>query len=109
MATRFYIDPKTATRWFVQLRAVDRPLADSGLHSLDFPWLYNHRPLWDVVVILSCSGNRSLHDLHCPDVAGCPRTLTSLWRRQGVPPTEDLVDPARQDGREGALPAQSIV
>jgi hypothetical protein len=51
-ATRYYIDPKTArvvgsysarawtTRWLYH-----------GLHSLDFPWLYNHRPAWDIVVI----------------------------------------------------------
>jgi hypothetical protein len=50
--TRYYIDPKTArvvgsynarawtTRWLYH-----------GLHSLDFPWLYNHRPAWDLVVI----------------------------------------------------------
>ena len=50
--TRYYINPKTArvvgsystqawtTRWLYH-----------GLHSLDFPWLYNHRPAWDVVVI----------------------------------------------------------
>ncbi len=51
-STRYYIDPKTArvvgsysakgwtARWLYH-----------GLHSLDFPWLYNHRPAWDVVVI----------------------------------------------------------
>jgi hypothetical protein len=50
--TRYYIDPKTArvvgsysakgwtARWLYH-----------GLHSLDFPWLYNHRPAWDIVVI----------------------------------------------------------
>jgi len=50
--TRYYINPKTAqvvgsystrawtTRWLYH-----------GLHSLDFPWLYNHRPAWDIVVI----------------------------------------------------------
>ena len=28
-----------------------------GLHSLDFPFLYGRRPLWDVVVVLlSCGG-----------------------------------------------------
>jgi hypothetical protein len=49
--TRFYIDPKSTrlvgaysarnwvTRWLYH-----------GLHSLDFPWLYRYRPLWDVVV-----------------------------------------------------------
>jgi PepSY-associated TM region len=51
--TRYYIDPRTArvvgsysaaewsSRWLYH-----------GLHSLDFPWLYNHRPAWDIVVIL---------------------------------------------------------
>jgi hypothetical protein len=50
-ASRFYVDLKTArlvgaynarnwvTRWVYH-----------GLHSLDFPWLYRYRPLWDVVV-----------------------------------------------------------
>jgi hypothetical protein len=46
-----HVDPKTArlvgaynarnwvTRWLYH-----------GLHSLDFPWLYRYRPLWDVIV-----------------------------------------------------------
>jgi hypothetical protein len=57
--TRYYLDPKTArvvgnyssaqwvTRWLYH-----------GLHSWDFPWLYKHRPLWDIVMItfmLGCS------------------------------------------------------
>jgi hypothetical protein len=31
-----------------------------GLHSLDFPWLYNHRPLWDIVVITLMLGGTAL-------------------------------------------------
>jgi hypothetical protein len=31
-----------------------------GLHSLDFPFLYNRRPLWDVVVIALCTGGAVL-------------------------------------------------
>jgi len=31
-----------------------------GLHSLDFPWFYNSRPLWDIVVIALCSGGAFL-------------------------------------------------
>jgi len=31
-----------------------------GLHSLDFPWLYNHRPLWDIVVITFMLGGAAL-------------------------------------------------
>ena len=59
--TRFYIDPATArvvgtyssrnraARWLYH-----------GLHSLDFPWLYNYRPLWDIVVITFMVGGTAL-------------------------------------------------
>jgi len=59
--TRVYVDPKTASvvgsysskdwinRW-----------AYHGLHSLDFPWLYAYRPLWDVVVITLMAGGTLL-------------------------------------------------
>jgi hypothetical protein len=59
--TRFYIDPKTArvvgsyssrhwvTRWLYH-----------GLHSLDFPWLYTHRPAWDLTVITFMLGGTAL-------------------------------------------------
>ena len=59
--TRYYIDPKTArvvgsyssrdwmTRW-----------AYHGLHSLNFPWLYDYRPLWDIVVIGFMVGGAAL-------------------------------------------------
>ena len=59
--TRYYIDPKTArvvgayssrawiTRWLYH-----------GLHSLDFPWLYEHRPAWDIVVIAFMLGGTAL-------------------------------------------------
>ena len=59
--TRYYIDPKTArvvgsygsgswmNRWLYH-----------GLHSLDFPWLYNYRPLWDIVVIAFMLGGTAL-------------------------------------------------
>ena len=59
--TRYYIDPKTArvagsyssrnwvTRWLYH-----------GLHSLDFPWLYSHRPAWDIVVITFMLGGTAL-------------------------------------------------
>ena len=57
----FYVDPKTArvvgsydaasrvNRWMYQ-----------GLHSLDFPWLYAYRPLWDIVVLLLMLGGVAL-------------------------------------------------
>lgn len=59
--TRLYIDLRTATiagsygssgwvsRWLYH-----------GLHSLDFPWLYDHRPLWDAVVITFMAGGTAL-------------------------------------------------
>jgi hypothetical protein len=59
--TRAYIDPATTlvvgsysssgwtTRWLYH-----------GLHSLDFPWLYTQRPLWDVVVIAFMLGGTAL-------------------------------------------------
>jgi hypothetical protein len=59
--TRYYIDPRTArivgtyrarnwaSRWLYH-----------GLHSLDFPWLYDHRPLWDIVVIVFMLGGTAI-------------------------------------------------
>jgi hypothetical protein len=57
----YYIDPRTArvvqsygsrSRWNRWLYR--------GLHSLDFPWLYAHRPAWDIVVILLMLGGTAL-------------------------------------------------
>ena len=44
-----------------------------GLHSLDFPWLYNHRPLWDIVVITFMLGGTAL----------CVTSLILAWRVLG--------------------------
>jgi hypothetical protein len=72
--TRYYVDPKTArvvgsyssgnwtTRWVYH-----------GLHSLDFPWLYNYRPLWDIVVITFMLGGTAL----------CVTSLILAWRVLG--------------------------
>jgi len=69
--TRYYIDPKTAriagsydsrswmSRWLYH-----------GLHSLDFPWLYKHRPLWDIAVITFMLGGSAL----------CVTSLVLAWR-----------------------------
>jgi hypothetical protein len=69
--TRYYIDPKTArvvgdyssSQWVIRWLY-------HGLHSLNFPWLYKYRPLWDIVVISLLLGGTAL-------------TITSLilaWR-----------------------------
>jgi len=42
-----------------KLNRVERWLY-SGLHNLDFPFLYNRRPLWDVVMITLSLGGLSL-------------------------------------------------
>jgi len=59
--TLFYIDPRSgrviagyssamwAERWVYH-----------GLHSINLPWLYNHRPAWDIVVLTLMLGGTSL-------------------------------------------------
>jgi hypothetical protein len=69
--SRYYIDPRTArivgaynsrswmNRWLYH-----------GLHSLDFPWLYQRRPLWDIIVIAFMAGGTAL----------CVTSLVLAWR-----------------------------
>jgi hypothetical protein len=69
--TRYYIDPRTArlvgsynshlwmSRWLYH-----------GLHSLDFPWLYKHRPAWDMVVLSLLLGGTAL----------CITSIILAWR-----------------------------
>lgn len=59
--TRYYIDPKTAqvVQTYDSSNWVNRWLYN-GLHSLNFPWLYNYRPLWDIVVITLMLGGTAL-------------------------------------------------
>ncbi len=71
VGSRYYIDPATArivgaydarewvSRWLYH-----------GLHSLDFPWLYKHRPLWDIVVITLMLGGTAL----------CMTSIVLTWR-----------------------------
>ena len=69
--TRYYIDPKTArvVGSYSNRNWVGRWLYN-GLHSLDFPWLYNYRPLWDIVVIAFMLGGTAL----------CVTSLVLSWR-----------------------------
>ena len=72
--TRYYIDPRTArvvgtyddSEWMSRW-------AYHGLHSLDFPWLYEYRPLWDIVVITFMVGGTAL----------CVTSLVLAWRVLG--------------------------
>ena len=56
--TLLYVNPRTGlieARYTKESR-LERWL-HNGLHSLDFPYLYHHRPLWDItVIILSIGG-----------------------------------------------------
>ena len=72
--TRYYIDPKTATVvGSYRQRNWARRFFYNGLHSLSFPWLYNYRPLWDIVVIAFMIGGTSL----------CVTSLVLAWRVLG--------------------------
>jgi hypothetical protein len=87
--TRYYIDPKTAT---VVGTASDRNQwrrwAYNGLHSLNFPWLYNYRPLWDIVVITFMLGG----------IALSATSLMLAWRAIGRTLRRILFDaPVRAD------------
>ena len=72
--TRYYIDPRTArvVHSYDSSAWVNRWLYN-GLHSLNFPWLYNYRPLWDIVVITFMLGGTAL----------CVTSLILAWRVVG--------------------------
>jgi hypothetical protein len=85
--SRYYVDPKTArvvgsyrsrdwmSRWLYH-----------GLHSLDFPWLYDYRPLWDIVVIAFMLGGTAL----------CVTSLVLAWRVLGRTLADDDLASSRQ-------------
>jgi hypothetical protein len=60
-STRYYIDPATAK---VAGASSNRSWMERwlyhGLHSLDLPWLYLHRPAWDAVVLTLLLGGTAL-------------------------------------------------
>jgi len=59
--SRYYVDPKSArvVGGYSASNFVDRWLYH-GLHSMNFPWLYNYRPAWDIVVIAFMIGGTAL-------------------------------------------------
>jgi hypothetical protein len=70
--TWLYFDPKhgTIARKEERLTRLNRWLYH-GLHSLDFPFLYYQRPLWDIIVIVLSIGG----------IALSATTLSASWRR----------------------------
>jgi uncharacterized iron-regulated membrane protein len=94
--TRYYIDPKTAT---VVGTSSDRNFwrrwLYNGLHSLNLPWLYDYRPLWDIIVIAFMLGGMALSltslTLAWRAVGRSIRRLFRDQRTEGTPaPTENL-------------------
>jgi hypothetical protein len=59
--TWLYIDPAMSrlVTGFTRRERVQRWFYN-GLHSLDFPFLYQRRPLWDIVVVTLCLGGAFL-------------------------------------------------
>ncbi len=70
--TWLYIDPRhgVIARKEERLTRLNRWLYH-GFHSLDFPFLYYRRPLWDIVVIVLSLGGLALS----------VTTITASWRR----------------------------
>jgi hypothetical protein len=70
--TRFYVDVQTGQILgrSTQRNRIYRWLYN-GLHSFDFKWLRERRPLWDVVVVTFCLGGLAL------SLIG----LAAAWRR----------------------------
>jgi hypothetical protein len=52
-----YLDPYSGrvARSYSRWERLDRWLYE-GLHDFDVPWLYRHRPLWDIVVVFCLCG-----------------------------------------------------
>jgi len=72
--TRFYINPRNGRveSGYQSSDWIER-WAYHGLHSFDFPWLYNYRPAWDIVVITFMVGGTAL----------CVTSLVLAWRVLG--------------------------
>jgi hypothetical protein len=71
-ATWLYVDPRRGmiVRTEQRLSRLNRWLYH-GLHSLDFPFLYWRRPVWDIVVILLSLGG----------IVSATTSLAPAWRR----------------------------
>lgn len=71
---RFYVDPRTGriAGAYHEAQWIERWLYQ-GLHSWNLPWLYAHRPLWDVLIITALAGATAL----------CVTSLVLAWRVLG--------------------------
>jgi hypothetical protein len=57
----YYVDPRTAqiVQSYDSRSRINRWLRH-GLHSLDLPWLYRHRPAWDILILMFMFGGTVL-------------------------------------------------
>ncbi len=84
--TWLYLDPGRGAivRTEQRLTRINRWLYH-GLHSLDFPWLYSRRPLWDVVVIGLSLGGIALSVTSMNAALRRLRRHARHWRGAAVP------------------------
>ncbi|PWU05935.1 MAG: hypothetical protein C5B51_13315 [Terriglobia bacterium] len=68
----YYVDPRTGrtAQSYAGSSRINRWLYH-GLHSLDLPWLYTHRPAWDLIVLSLMAGGTAL----------CVTSMVIAWRR----------------------------
>jgi hypothetical protein len=81
--TWFHIDPATGQllERSTTTNRIFRWLYN-GLHSFDFRWLWERRPLWDIVVILLCGGGFTLSVIGV--IAGIRRLKFDLARSRAL-------------------------
>ncbi len=81
-ATWLYLVPQTGDVLLQHRRSRAQRWLYSALHNLDFPYLYNRRPLWDIVVIaLSIGGVVASATTLWPSVKRLARHMRRLFRR----------------------------
>ncbi len=62
-----------------------------GLHSLDLPWLYQYRPLWDVLMLLLLAGGTALSFTSV--VIGWRRLVRKTKRSRPLAPRQSVSPP----------------
>ena len=103
-STWLYLDPHLGTMTKQDRGARWNRWLYHGLHSLDFPFLYYQRPLWDVIVILLSIGGLApeRHDARPPcgvDSPAIHAVRDALIRGMSVFPASSRRSPSRASSR----------
>jgi PepSY-associated TM region len=69
-----------------------------GLHSMDFPWLYNYRPAWDIVVLTLMLGGLTLSVTSMILAWGLLRRKLSFRRSPRTEPVSQRPEPMSASG-----------